>query len=103
MRPTSSVANDLCRDIWRRYQGQISPGYPQNHGALLRLPIVAGEGGGPSGPCRSRGGHPDEDAERLNDLVLPVVKGMGPERAYELLAQSLTPTGNLMELPEGAF
>jgi alkylation response protein AidB-like acyl-CoA dehydrogenase len=28
-------------------------------------------------------------AERVNDLLLPIVKGVGSERAYELLAQSL--------------
>jgi hypothetical protein len=34
-------------------------------------------------------GAPDTAAERLNDLLLPVVKGVGSERSYELLAQSL--------------
>ena len=32
-------------------------------------------------------------AERVNDLLLPVVKGVGSERAYELLAQSLQTLG----------
>ena len=31
----------------------------------------------------------DEVAEGLNDLLLPVVKGVGSERSYELLSQSL--------------
>jgi len=34
-------------------------------------------------------GEPDDLAVRLNDLLLPVVKGAGSERSYELLAQSL--------------
>ncbi|HEY2204608.1 MAG TPA: acyl-CoA dehydrogenase [Pseudonocardia sp.] len=32
-------------------------------------------------------------AERVNDLLLPIVKGVGSERAYELLAQSLQTLG----------
>jgi len=32
---------------------------------------------------------PDRDAERLNDLLLPLVKGVGSERSYALLAESL--------------
>ncbi len=35
----------------------------------------------------------DEAAVRLNDLLLPVVKGYGSERAYELLASSLQVLG----------
>jgi hypothetical protein len=39
-------------------------------------------------------GETDEDAVRLNDLLLPVVKGFGSERSYELLgAQSLQTLG----------
>jgi len=34
-------------------------------------------------------GEVDEDAVRLNDLLLPIVKGYGSERSYELLATSL--------------
>jgi alkylation response protein AidB-like acyl-CoA dehydrogenase len=34
-------------------------------------------------------GETDEAADRLNDLLLPIVKGVGSERSYELLAQSL--------------
>lgn len=34
-------------------------------------------------------GEVDEDAVRLNDLLLPIVKGYGSEKAYELLATSL--------------
>jgi hypothetical protein len=34
-------------------------------------------------------GEPDELAAAVNDLLLPVVKGVGSERAYELLTQSL--------------
>ncbi|WP_084965168.1 acyl-CoA dehydrogenase [Thermoactinospora rubra] len=35
----------------------------------------------------------DEDAEAMNDLLLPVVKGVGSERSYELLARSLQTLG----------
>ncbi len=38
-------------------------------------------------------GRPDALAERLNDLLLPIVKGVGSERGYELLAQSLQVLG----------
>ncbi|HTR69169.1 MAG TPA: acyl-CoA dehydrogenase [Mycobacteriales bacterium] len=39
-------------------------------------------------------GTPDVDAARLNDLLLPVVKGFGSERSYELLgSQSLQTYG----------
>jgi alkylation response protein AidB-like acyl-CoA dehydrogenase len=38
-------------------------------------------------------GETDDDAERLNDLLLPLVKGVGSERSYELLAQSLQTLG----------
>ena len=38
-------------------------------------------------------GSVDETAERLNDLLLPVVKGVGSERSYELLSQSLQVLG----------
>jgi hypothetical protein len=34
-------------------------------------------------------GERDEQASALNDLLLPVVKGVGSERAFELLTQSL--------------
>jgi alkylation response protein AidB-like acyl-CoA dehydrogenase len=34
-------------------------------------------------------GEVDDMAERMNDLLLPIVKGYGSERAYELLATSL--------------
>nr|BFF02160.1 acyl-CoA dehydrogenase [Streptoalloteichus tenebrarius] len=34
-----------------------------------------------------------ELAERVNDLLLPIVKGVGSERGYELLAQSLQTLG----------
>ncbi len=38
--------------------------------------------------------HPDDDQwERLNDLLLPMVKGYSSEKAYELLAQSLQVLG----------
>jgi alkylation response protein AidB-like acyl-CoA dehydrogenase len=39
------------------------------------------------------GGGADEDAEGLNDLLLPVVKGVGSERAYEMLTLSLQTFG----------
>ncbi|MEP7020891.1 MAG: acyl-CoA dehydrogenase [Pseudonocardiales bacterium] len=35
----------------------------------------------------------DDTAVRLNDLLLPIVKGVGSERSYELLAQSLQVLG----------
>src|SRR6202044_1970109 len=38
-------------------------------------------------------GEPDESAAALNDLLLPVVKGAGSERAFELLTQSLQTLG----------
>ncbi len=38
-------------------------------------------------------GEANELESRLNDLLLPVVKGVGSERAYELLAQSLQTFG----------
>jgi len=38
-------------------------------------------------------GGSDPDAVRLNDLLLPLVKGVGSERSYELLAQSLQVLG----------
>jgi alkylation response protein AidB-like acyl-CoA dehydrogenase len=34
-----------------------------------------------------------DTAERMNDLLLPIVKGMGSERSYEQLAQSLQTLG----------
>jgi alkylation response protein AidB-like acyl-CoA dehydrogenase len=42
--------------------------------------------------ARARGGS-DELAVRLNDLLLPIVKGVGSERAYELLTLSLQTFG----------
>ncbi|KJS55366.1 acyl-CoA dehydrogenase [Streptomyces rubellomurinus] len=47
-------------------------------------------------------GERDEAAERLNDLLLPIVKGYGSERSYEQLAQSLQTfggSGYLQEYP----
>jgi alkylation response protein AidB-like acyl-CoA dehydrogenase len=38
-------------------------------------------------------GTPDDAAVRLNDLLLPIVKGLGSERSYELLALSLQTFG----------
>lgn len=38
-------------------------------------------------------GETDEMAVRINDLLLPVVKGLGSERSYELLALSLQTLG----------
>ncbi len=35
----------------------------------------------------------DEMAEKVNDLLLPIVKGVGSERAYEVLTQSLQTLG----------
>ncbi|GAA1338224.1 acyl-CoA dehydrogenase [Saccharothrix algeriensis] len=48
------------------------------------------------------GGEDRELAEKVNDLLLPVVKGVGSERAYEQLAQSLQTLGGsgfLQEYP----
>jgi hypothetical protein len=42
--------------------------------------------------ARLTGGE-DEMAERINDLLLPIVKGVGSERSYEMLAQSLQTLG----------
>jgi alkylation response protein AidB-like acyl-CoA dehydrogenase len=39
------------------------------------------------------GGEVDDLAVRVNDLLLPIVKGVGSERAYELLSQSLQTLG----------
>ncbi|GAB2737985.1 acyl-CoA dehydrogenase [Kitasatospora kifunensis] len=47
-------------------------------------------------------GEKDETAERLNDLLLPIVKGYGSEKSYEQLAQSLQTfggSGYLQEYP----
>jgi alkylation response protein AidB-like acyl-CoA dehydrogenase len=38
-------------------------------------------------------GEPDDAAAALNDLLLPVVKGLGAERAYEMLTLSLQTLG----------
>jgi hypothetical protein len=48
---------------------------------------------------RAAGGS-DEDAKRLNDLLLPIVKGVGSERSYELLATSLQVLGGSGYLQE---
>ena len=45
-------------------------------------------------------GAPDEEAVWLNDLLLPVVKGVGSERAYEMLALSLQTLGGI-RVPAG--
>ena len=42
--------------------------------------------------AQAGGGH-DEHAIAMNDLLLPVVKGVGSERAYEMLALSLQTLG----------
>src|SRR3954454_11498963 len=48
-------------------------------------------------------GRTDEDAIRLNDLLLPLVKGVGSERSYELLGsqslQTLGGSGFLQDYP----
>ncbi|MFE6744382.1 acyl-CoA dehydrogenase [Kitasatospora purpeofusca] len=51
--------------------------------------------------AKLRGEH-DAAAERLNDLLLPIVKGYGSEKSYEQLAQSLQTfggSGYLQEYP----
>ncbi len=42
---------------------------------------------------RTEPGSPGDLAARVNDLLLPIVKGVGSERAYELLTQSLQTYG----------
>jgi alkylation response protein AidB-like acyl-CoA dehydrogenase len=42
--------------------------------------------------AQAEGGSADE-AEKMNDLMLPIVKGVGSERSYEMLAQSLQTFG----------
>ena len=42
--------------------------------------------------AEAAGGHADL-AERVNDLLLPIVKGVGSERSYEILARSLQTYG----------
>ncbi|GIH96619.1 acyl-CoA dehydrogenase [Planobispora siamensis] len=47
-------------------------------------------------------GRRDEHAEAMNDLLLPLVKGVGSERSYEMLARSLQTfggSGYLQEYP----
>jgi hypothetical protein len=48
-------------------------------------------------------GEPDEAAVRLNDLLLPIVKGFGSEKSYELLGsqslQTLGGSGFLQDYP----
>src|SRR5262249_60963575 len=46
-----------------------------------------------AGQVAAAGGEADEDAAALNDLLLPVVKGVGTERAYEILTHSLQTLG----------
>src|SRR3954471_2776966 len=52
-------------------------------------------------------GRTDEVAERLNDLLLPLVKGVGSERSYELLGsqslQTLGGSGFLQDYPIGQY
>jgi hypothetical protein len=45
-------------------------------------------------------GRRDEHAEAMNDLLLPLVKGVGSERSYELLARSLQTLGGSGYLQE---
>jgi hypothetical protein len=52
--------------------------------------------------ARIEGREPDKLAERLNDLLLPLVKGVGSERSYALLADALQifgGSGYLQEYP----
>ena len=47
-------------------------------------------------------GHPDERVARVNDLLLPIVKGVGSERSFELLnvaLQTLGGSGFLQDYP----
>jgi alkylation response protein AidB-like acyl-CoA dehydrogenase len=52
--------------------------------------------------AEARGGE-DEIATAMNDLLLPVVKGVGSERGYELLAQSLQTLGGSGYLQDYPF
>jgi alkylation response protein AidB-like acyl-CoA dehydrogenase len=48
----------------------------------------------------------DDDAANLNDLLLPIVKGVGSERSYELLAlslQTLGGSGYLQDYPHEQY
>ncbi|MBG0826521.1 acyl-CoA dehydrogenase [Planomonospora sp. ID67723] len=45
-------------------------------------------------------GRRDEHAEAMNDLLLPLVKGVGSERSYEMLARSLQTLGGSGYLQE---
>ena len=58
--------------------------------ATFQDEIRAAERAGGSGAA---GGADTALAERVNDLLLPIVKGVGSERAYEQLAQSLQTLG----------
>jgi len=52
--------------------------------------VAAAEDGGLPGAVETDGsGSAVERAARMNDLLLPIVKGVGSERSYELLATSL--------------
>ena len=65
------------------------------HGALA--------GPGAAGRGRRRRGRRPQAAERVNDLLLPLVKGCGSERAYELLGheslQTFGGSGYLQDYP----
>ncbi|HEY1004856.1 MAG TPA: acyl-CoA dehydrogenase, partial [Streptosporangiaceae bacterium] len=52
--------------------------------------------------AQGQGAHSDEAAAGLNDLLLPVVKGVGSERSYEMLTlalQTLGGSGFLQDYP----
>src|SRR5262249_58887009 len=46
-----------------------------------------------AGQVAAAGGEADEDAAARNDLLLPLVKGVGSERAYEMLTLALQTFG----------
>src|SRR4029077_3347000 len=46
-----------------------------------------------AGQLAEAAGPPDEPAAAMNDLLLPLVKGLGSERAYEMLTLSLQTFG----------
>jgi alkylation response protein AidB-like acyl-CoA dehydrogenase len=54
---------------------------------------AAGKGSAGNGEGGDAQGAADELAAKLNDLLLPVVKGVGSERSYEMLALSLQTLG----------